>query len=243
MGFPGGSDGIESACNAGNLGSIPRLGRSPGERNGYSLIFLPGEFHGQRSLMGYNLWGNKELDMTEQFIFIYIFGASLVAQRLKRLPGMRETRVRSLGWEDPLEKEMATHSSTLAWRIPWREEPGRLQSMGSQRVGHDWATSLSLSHICLGCAHLACKILVPQPGIEPKPPQCKCQVLTTRLPGNSQLLSWFYICRKRSRVSRKFAQAWQQEKVQTKTQIHIYIKSKSALFRLLHVFVFLPLIT
>ena len=70
---------------------------------------------------------------------------SLVAQRLKRLPGMRETRVQSLSWEDPLEKEMATHSSTLAWRIPWREEPGRLQSMESQRVRHDWATSLSLS--------------------------------------------------------------------------------------------------
>ena len=65
------------------------------------------------------------------------FWASLVAQRLKSLPGMRETWVRSLGREDPLEKEMATHSSTLAWRIPWREEPGRLQSMGSQRVGHD----------------------------------------------------------------------------------------------------------
>ena len=63
--------------------------------------------------------------------------ASLVAQRLKRLPGMPETQVRSLGGEHPLEKEMATHSSTLAWRIPWREEPGRLQSMGSQRVGHD----------------------------------------------------------------------------------------------------------
>ena len=60
------------------------------------------------------------------------------------MPGMWETRVWSLGWEDPLEEEMATHSSTLAWRIPWREEPGRLQSMGSQRVGHDWATSLSL---------------------------------------------------------------------------------------------------
>ena len=59
-------------------------------------------------------------------------GDSLVAQRLKHLPGMRETRVRSLGGEDPLEKEMATHSSTLAWRIPWREEPGRLQSMGLQ---------------------------------------------------------------------------------------------------------------
>ena len=60
-----------------------------------------------------------------------------VIQRLKRLPARRKTRVRSLGWEDPLEKEMATHSSTLAWRIPWREEPGRLQSTGLQRVGHD----------------------------------------------------------------------------------------------------------
>ena len=64
-------------------------------------------------------------------------GASLVAQRLKCLPAMWETRVRSLGWEDPLEKEMATHSSILAWRIPWREGPGRLQSTGSQRVRHD----------------------------------------------------------------------------------------------------------
>ena len=57
---------------------------------------------------------------------------------------MRETRVQSLNQEDPLEKEMAPHSSTLAWKIPWMEEPGRLQSMGSQRVGHDWAISLSL---------------------------------------------------------------------------------------------------
>ena len=58
-----------------------------------------------------------------------------MAQRLKRLPAMRETWVRSLGQEDPLEKEMATHSSILAWRIPWAEEPGGLQSMGLQRVG------------------------------------------------------------------------------------------------------------
>ena len=58
---------------------------------------------------------------------------------------MLETRVRSLGQEDPLEKEMATHSSTLAWRIPWREDPGGLQSMGSQRVRHDWAASLTHS--------------------------------------------------------------------------------------------------
>ena len=63
--------------------------------------------------------------------------ASLVAQRLKRLPAMQETWVQSLGWEDPLEKEMATHSSTLAWKIPWMDKPGRLQSMGSQRVRHD----------------------------------------------------------------------------------------------------------
>ena len=56
---------------------------------------------------------------------------------LKNLPATQETQVRSLGWEDPLKKEMATHSSLLAWRIPWTEEPGGLQSMGSQRVGHD----------------------------------------------------------------------------------------------------------
>ena len=66
-----------------------------------------------------------------------ILWASLVAQRLKHLHAMWETWVRSLGQEDPLEKEMATHSSILAWRIPWMEEPGRLQSTGSQRVGHD----------------------------------------------------------------------------------------------------------
>ena len=63
--------------------------------------------------------------------------ASLVAQRLKRLPAMRVTWVRSLGWEDPLEKKMATHSSALAWKIPWTEEPGGLQSMRSLSVGHD----------------------------------------------------------------------------------------------------------
>ena len=60
-----------------------------------------------------------------------------MAQRVKLLPAIWEARVRSLGLEDPLEKEIATHSSILAWKIPWTEEPGRLQSMGSQRVGHD----------------------------------------------------------------------------------------------------------
>ena len=64
-------------------------------------------------------------------------GTSLVAQTVKCLPAMQETWVRSLGWEDPLEKEMATCSSIHAWKIPWTEEPGGPQSMGSQRVGHD----------------------------------------------------------------------------------------------------------
>ena len=74
------------------------------------------------------------------FIFkclMHVLWTSLVAQMVKRLSTVRETRVRSLGREDPLEKEMAIHFSTIAWKIPWTEEPGRLQSMGSQRVGHD----------------------------------------------------------------------------------------------------------
>ena len=72
--------------------------------------------------------------------------ASLVVQTVKCLPAMWETQVRSLGWGDPLEKEMATYSSILAWKIPWTEEPGRLQSMGLRRVGHDsYFTSLHLT--------------------------------------------------------------------------------------------------
>ena len=71
--------------------------------------------------------------------------ASPVAQTVKNLPAMQETQVWSLGWEDPLEKEMTIHSSIIAWRIPWTEDPGRLQSMGSQRVGHDWG----IKHACM----------------------------------------------------------------------------------------------
>ena len=63
-----------------------------------------------------------------------------MAQLVKNLPAIQETRVRSLGWEDPLEKKMATHSDVLAWRIPWTEEPGELQSMGSKSVGQDYTT-------------------------------------------------------------------------------------------------------
>ena len=86
LGFPDSSVGKESTCNAGDPGSIPGSGRSPGEAIGSPLQYS---------------W------------------ASLVAQLVKNLPAMWETWVQSLSWEDPLEKEMATHSSILAWRIPW----------------------------------------------------------------------------------------------------------------------------
>ena len=131
LSFPCSSVGKESACNAGDPTSIPGLGRSPGEANGNPLQY--GEAHGQRSLVGYSPWGHKESDTTEQLRFLsfdIILQASrsketsLVVQVVKHLPTVRETQVRPLGREDPLEKQMATHSSTLAWRIPWREEPG-----------------------------------------------------------------------------------------------------------------------
>ena len=74
---------------------------------------------------------------SQSLLKLMSIGTSLVAQTVKYLPTMQETWVQSLGWEDTLEEEMATHSSTLAWKSPWMEEHGRLQSMGSQRVGHD----------------------------------------------------------------------------------------------------------
>ena len=83
-----------------------------------------------------------------------LFWTSLVAWMVKHLPTMQETRVQSLGQEDLLEREMASHSSILAWKIPWTEQPGRLYSMGSQRVRHDQATSLSFfsfSYFILVC--------------------------------------------------------------------------------------------
>ena len=113
-GFPGGSAGKESACNVGDL--VQSLGWEDPLEKGKATHF---------SILAWKIpqtgpWGHEEL------------WASLVAQRLKPLPAMWETWVQSLGREDPLEKEMATHSSTLAWRIPWTEEPGGLQSTGLQ---------------------------------------------------------------------------------------------------------------
>ena len=104
MGFPDSSVGKESACIAEDPGSIPGLGRSPGEGIGYPFQYS---------------W------------------VSLVAPLVKNPPEIPETWAQSLGWEDPVKEGMATHSSILAWGIPRAEEPGRLQSTGSQTVGHD----------------------------------------------------------------------------------------------------------
>ena len=81
-------------------------------------------------------------DYVYRFSWTYSEGLSLVAQMVENLPAMQETMVQPLGQEDPLEKGMVTLSSILAWRIPWIEEPGRLQSKGSQRAGYDWGTKI-----------------------------------------------------------------------------------------------------
>ena len=112
-GFSGSSVGKESACNAGDPGSIPGPAWSPGEGIGYPLQYS---------------W------------------VSLVAQLVKNLPAIRETWVQPLGWKDPLEAGLATHSSILAWRIPMDRVAWQATVHGSQRAGHDWATKHSTAH-------------------------------------------------------------------------------------------------
>ena len=134
-GFPGVSDHKESACNAGDLGLIPWSGRSAREGTGDSSILAwripwteePGPLQSMRSKRVRHTWETN--------------GTFLMAQQVKNLLAMQETRVWSLGWGDSLEKEMATHSSILAWEILWTEEPGGLQSKGSQSRTwlSDWA--------------------------------------------------------------------------------------------------------
>ena len=94
-----------------------------------------------------------------------------MAQMIKHLPTMWETQVHSLGWEDLLEEEMATHSSILAWKIPSTEKPGRLQSMGLQRVGHDWEISLSLWDL-LSVENPPTEMLCNPPSLCPAPGNC-----------------------------------------------------------------------
>ena len=106
------------------------------------LVFLPGEFREQRCLVGYSPWDRKESNTTERLTqHYYVIQASLLAQMVKNLPAMKEPQVWSLRQEDTLEKGMATHSSFLAWRIPWTEKSSGLQSMGLQRVGHNRVTN------------------------------------------------------------------------------------------------------
>ena len=122
-------------------------------------------------------WGLKELDMTEQLtlttnhlyhcidfsllklgtcsfdcMLLYHIGASPIAQSVKNPPAMWETQVQFLGWEDPLEKEMSTHSIILVWKISWTEKPGGLQAIGLQRVRHDGVTPTTkiVMRVCLG---------------------------------------------------------------------------------------------
>ena len=106
-------------------------------------------------------------------IFLAVPHGFLVAHTVKNMPTIQETWVQSLLQEDPLEKGMATHSSILAWKLPWTEEPGGLQSTGLQKVGHEWFWLIPV----------ACGILVPWPGMEPVPPVMKVRSLnhwTTR---------------------------------------------------------------
>ena len=153
--FPGGSDGKVSAYSAGDLGSILGSGRSSGEANGNPL-----QYSCLENLMDGGVWWailhifTKSWTRLSNFTFHFqssllismicirnkLSWTSLVAQTVKHLPTVQETWVQSLRQEDLLEKEMATHSSILAWEIPWMEEPGRLQTMGSQRVRHDRAS-------------------------------------------------------------------------------------------------------
>ena len=158
MGFPGCARGKESAANAGDAGDtdlIPGSGRFPWRRAWQPPpVFLPGESQGQKSLAGFSPWDCRVRQVRSDRAHTCMYSrvhmsitispfipplpslASLVVQMVKHLPATRETQVRSLGQEDPLEKEMATHSSMLAWKIPWMEEPGGLQSLPSLFPGN-----------------------------------------------------------------------------------------------------------
>ena len=133
------------------MGSVLGLGRSPGRRARQPTpVFLPGKFHQQRSLESSSPWGRKESDTTDRLSLHYIYIYIYIYIKYWGFPRWHSDKE---SWEDLLEKEMATHSSVLAWKIPWTEEPGGLQSIESQRVGHDWApktftfTSIKLKKI------------------------------------------------------------------------------------------------
>ena len=163
-GFPGGLVvKKKSTCNTGDMGLIPGLGRFSLSRKWQPTpVFLPGKSHGQKNLKVYRPAKSRTHWVTEHARVHIAQGEGVpcipdhpvifnVTWSSTGFPGGSEVKASAWnagdpgsipGWEDPLEKEMAPHSSTLAWRILWREGPGRLQSTGLQRVGNDWATSL-----------------------------------------------------------------------------------------------------
>ena len=144
--------------------------------NGHESELTPGGGDGQGGLACYDSWGRKELDTTERLIWSDTLNDLVLC--LTTIPGGSDGKASaynvgdpgwdwsSLGREDLLEKEMVTHSSILAWKIPWMEKPGRLQSMGLQSAGHDSATSLSLMIVLvhpyqISSCRSACIILNP----------------------------------------------------------------------------------
>ena len=138
LGFPGGSDSKESVCNEGNLGAILGLGRSPGEGNSYPLQHSCLENSKDRGA------GQATVHIVARVGHDWATFTHSLTVPLHCTHSLYNYLDYLVSKADDLEKAMATHSSTLAWKIPWVEEPGRLQSMGSLRVRHDWATSLSL---------------------------------------------------------------------------------------------------
>ena len=135
---------------------FPGLGRFPGEGNGNQLQYpcwenpmdrwtwwgtVHGVVNSQTWLSNWALTHTHTHTHTHLITLPKDFGLPWWLRWVKNVPAMEETQVQSLGLEDLLEKGMVTHSSILAWRIPWTEEPGRMQSTGLQRVGHDWATN------------------------------------------------------------------------------------------------------
>ena len=155
-GLPSWCSGKEPACQCRGwkrCGLDPWVGRIPWKRKQkLILVFMPEKSHGHRSLAGYSPWGCKELD-TNECVHVHTHTHTYTHTHIihKGFPGgtsgkepawqcRRHKRwgVWSLGWEDLLEEGMVTHFSILAWKIPWKQEPGRLQSMGLQRARHNW---------------------------------------------------------------------------------------------------------
>ena len=142
-GFPGSSDGKEVTCSAGDPSSIPESGRSPGEENDTHTSILAWRIPWTEEPDGLQSTGQWSTGHD------WVTDTHTSGPVVKTLPVMQETQW-PLGLEDPMEKGMATQSSILGWRIPWKEEPGGLQFMGSQRIRHDWATSTFPHSDCLG---------------------------------------------------------------------------------------------